>query len=292
MTALAQTIRHVVMGLQSTGKTTYAAALWYLIDYREVQTVLERGQHIGDHAYLETLSARWADGWRVPRTPLQEIAHISMNLRDPKTKADIALRFVDLAGERFERAYATREMEKIAADEFSGVDGLMVFVSAVQSPDDVTLLEIADYLGDEPEDSADDEVVVDEPFDPASTPRQVQLVDLLQAFADTPVNCRPTKIAVIVSAWDRGPFHNEPQRWLKETMPLLDQYIRNSGVALRVYGVSAQGGEVPERETDANQGDRDRLLKISKASERILIVGHEANKHDLTHPVRWLSGLE
>ncbi|MBB3452564.1 hypothetical protein FHT86_000820 [Rhizobium sp. BK313] len=288
---MSETIRHVVMGLQSTGKTTFAAALWYLVDSGQVPTSLKRGLHIGDHAYLERLAQIWADGWRVPRTSQQELAQIAMNLRDPKSGSNIALKFVDLAGETFERAYASREMSKDAAGEFTDVGGLMLFVSAGHVRDDVTLLDMAPYVGDTSEDVPEDESMVED-FDPAKTPRQVQLVDLLQSFSDVPVNCRPEHIAVIISAWDLGPDHDDPQRWLREEMPLLDQYLRNSRVATRVYGVSAQGGEVPEQGDETGKGDRERLLQLSKASERIRIVGNGASEHDLTHPVRWLSGLE
>lgn len=284
-------IRHVVVGLQSTGKTTFAAALWYLIDSGQVPTSLKRGLHIGDHAYLERLAKIWADGWRVPRTPLQELAHISMNLRDPQTGANIALRFVDLAGEIFERAYATREMSKDAASEFADVGGVMLFVSADHPRDDVTLLDIAPFVGGETGDVFEEEHVVED-FDPAKTPRQVQIVDLLQSFSSDPINCQADRIAVIISAWDRGPEHGDPEQWLREEMPLLDQYLRNSGLTTRVYGVSAQGGEVPEEGDETGKSDRERLLQLSKASERILIAGNGASGHDLTHPVRWLSGLE
>ena len=50
---------------------------------------------------------------------------------------------------------------------------------------------------------------------------------------------------------------------------------------LRVYGVSAQGGRLPQ--------DRKRLKSMNPA-ERIRIVGHHAKPHDLTAPLRWMAG--
>ena len=44
---------HLVMGLHGSGKTTFAAALWYLVDMGEVDTVLVKGTHVGDFRYLE-----------------------------------------------------------------------------------------------------------------------------------------------------------------------------------------------------------------------------------------------
>jgi hypothetical protein len=47
----------------------------------------------------------------------------------------------------------------------------------------------------------------------------------------------------------------------------------------------------------AKKGDRDdenrkKIMRIRPASKRIRVEGHGAGEHDLTHPVRWLSGLE
>ena len=62
--------RHVVIGFQGSGKTTYAAALWYLVDAREKQvtTVLSKGTHRGEFAYLETIADAWERGYQVKRT--------------------------------------------------------------------------------------------------------------------------------------------------------------------------------------------------------------------------------
>lgn len=35
-------INHMIIGVQASGKTTFAAALWYLVDSREVDTVLKK----------------------------------------------------------------------------------------------------------------------------------------------------------------------------------------------------------------------------------------------------------
>ena len=62
---------------------------------------------------------------------------------------------------------------------------------------------------------------------------------------------------------------------------------------VRIYGVSAQGGTYPSKKREnKDDEDRKRLTSIRPASKRIRVVGHGANEHDLTHPVRWLSGLE
>lgn len=291
--------RHMAIGLQSSGKSTYAAALWYVVDAGEVPTVLLKGKHIGDHRYLETLAKQWEDGWEVPRTKTLQHENVTMNLKDPKDGEQIALKFVDLSGETFEKAFATRNLSSTAASAFDGIENLMLFVSANDPRDDLTIIDLASELEEDvEEDEVGEDSAEEKPFDPASTPRQVQIVDFIDSIRQMPLRIKIERIAVVVSAWDKGPEHNDPPRWLRETMGLLDQYLRNSEIEVRVYGVSAQGGDLPDKEIPLAKNDPERLseqrrlLSLAKASERVQIVGHGAGTHDLTHPIRWLSGLE
>lgn len=292
-------VRHMAVGLQSSGKTTFAAALWYLIDSGEMPTSLRKGKHTGDHSYLEMLATRWEEGWQVPRTKTLQQEVITMNLKDPATSKDVALQFVDLSGETFEKAFATRILGRNAADAFEGARNLMLFVSANDARDDLTMIDVAMQLRD----NTNEELVSDDrseeaKFNAAKTPRQVQVVDFLESLQQPPLSLSLDRLAVIISAWDKAPEHNDPDRWLRERMPLLDQYLRNTGLMVRIYGVSAQGGDLPDldnppaKDDAAGYLDQKQLLSLAKASKRIQVVGHAAVEHDLTHPVRWLSGLE
>ncbi|AZO30809.1 hypothetical protein [Mesorhizobium sp. M1B.F.Ca.ET.045.04.1.1] len=289
---MAKEIRHMAIGLQSSGKTTFAAALWYLVDSKEIVTSLRKGKHSGDYRYLELLAAEWADCWRVPRTLSEQHENIVMNLEDQATGQAVVLQFVDLPGETFERAFATRQVSRKVADAFEGIRGLMLFVSAGQPRDDVTLLDVAKTLSENAdEDKLVEEAIATVNFDPAKTPRQVQIVDFLQAIQAPPMEIDVQRVALIVSAWDKA-INTDPAAWLHDKMPLLDQYLSHLKVEVRVYGVSAQGGDVPEKGVSGDEGDRQALLSVAKASERIQVVGNGVDQHDLTHPVRWLSDLE
>lgn len=285
--------RLTAVGLQSSGKTTFAAALWYLLDSGDAETVLVKGRHTGDYRYLETLAGYWANGWKVPRTPSRQFQNIRINLKDPRTSGEFEFQMVDLSGETFERAFATDLLGEEAADTFDGTYGLLLFVSAALPRDDVTILDVARGIGERvaDDDGADDSTETG-PFDPAKTPRQIQVVDLLQRLRDQPMSLDLERVAVIVSAWDKGPEHDDPDRWLREQMPLLSQYLTNGDIAYRVYGVSAQGGDVPEKGRETEPSDRPKLMQFEQASNRIRVVGHGAIEHDLTHPIRWLSDLD
>src|SRR5437879_4920802 len=75
---------------------------------------------------------------------------------------------------------------------------------------------------------------------------------------------RQRRLVVVVSAWDvvleRRP---SPEQWLERERPFLHQFLTNNpeSFAYRVYGVSAQGGDVT--------GDQRSELVRQTPSERI-----------------------
>lgn len=311
----------MVLGLQASGKTTYAAALWYILANGGVDTVLKQGKHAGDYSYLDRIADRWEKGYKVPRTEHFEQQTVEINLVDPTSGKDVSLRFTDLPGEGFERAFASRRLASPIFQALQGIDGLLLFVSAADGKDNTSIIDVVKGLAAEDEEDLDvdddrgdgdgDIEAVHEPavsgvvggveeaqldneikFEPSHTPRDVQLVDILSSLQDRPVKGEFNRVAVIVSAWDKVVRHRDPARWLAARMPLLNQYLTNLDVPIRVYGVSAQGGDVPEGPKAKNELDRHKLLSISNAGERIKMVGHGAANHDLTHPIRWLGGLE
>jgi hypothetical protein len=337
-------MRFLVFGLQSSGKTTFAAALWHLLDSREVPTMLQKGAHSGNFRYLEEITQEWSEGWRLERTASEDVEIVHINLRNPKDGSEFALEFTDLAGESFEKAFANRLAEESLVEVVNAAEGILLFVSAARKVDDLTILEaygdstdadeaeedsaegvevadasepveaegaqlaipsaapgleqgqVADIAGAanganaEVDGAEEDEI--EQKWNPADTPLQVQLVDLLQAHKSEPFVPRRFRIAVIVSAWDLS-VESSPDVWLATKYPLLDQFLRGpeGAVELRVFGVSAQGGKLSKR-GEAPSEDRQRLMKIIPASKRIQIVGQGVRDHDLTSPICWLGGME
>lgn len=310
--------RHVVIGFQGSGKTTYAAALWYLIDARakQVTTVLSKGAHRGEYGYLETIADAWERGYQVKRTAVGTWETLTINLQAETVEGDIELSFIDMSGETFEQIFVSREYDARLESMMSGCEGLLLFVSADRQVDDLSLVDFGiafpEEMPNECEQDDEDEALggawaetsqseagvtpTGKPseFTPALTPRQVQIVDLLEAFSDAPLKLRPKRIAVVISAWDLVGQGTTPDGWLSDKMPLLDQYLlsRNEEFETRIYGVSAQGGRLPQQGKPDEGSDRQALLAMQVPSSRIRVVGHGAADHDLTHPIAWLSGLE
>jgi hypothetical protein len=307
---------YLVFGLSEAGKSTFAAALWHLVDTREVPTVLTKGLHSGNFVYLEKIAKRWSDGWRLERTKSEEVEDIRIGLRHEDSGAEFSLEFRDIAGESLQNAFATRYCDPDFVELVKQADGMLLFVSANYEMDGVTILDVMAQIGEsdddleedddddyedegerkgsEPNDGAPAAPEEDPEPDPAKVPLQVRLVDLLQSLRLSPFSKKPFRIAMIVSLWDLAKF-NTADEWLAKSMPLLDQFLRGGEIAdaVRIYGVSAQGGTYPSKKrANKDDEDRKRLTAIRPASKRIRVVGHGANEHDLTHPVRWLSGLE
>ncbi|WP_156429369.1 hypothetical protein [Burkholderia sp. TSV86] len=293
--------RYMVFGFHGSGKSTFAAALWHLLDSRELQTALEKGKHSGDFRYLEEIAQSWSEGWEVERTKSDQVEDIAINLRHPQSATDLTLEFTDLPGERFEAAFANRLCSAELIELVNDSSGMLLFVSADRNIDGVTIL---DALGsDDSDDEAEEELPStadnpatdvasgeDSPWIPERTPLQVQIVDLLEAMQRPPFETSASRVAIIVSAWDLTDEESADD-WLAKRMPLLQQYLANTrGPSdVRVYGVSAQGGRLSKKESGPGP-DRARLLQVQPPSHRIKITGREVAPHDLTCPLLWLGG--
>ncbi|MBR1154616.1 hypothetical protein [Bradyrhizobium sp. JYMT SZCCT0428] len=282
--------RYMVFGFTRTGKTTFAAALWHQVDSEEIPTVLTKGKHAGQFAYVAEISEAWAEGFEVERTTVTQVENIRINLLDSGSASKVALEFDDLSGETFEQAFATRLCPEKFVELVKGARGMLLFVSADRHNDDaVTILDAFDAEEDETQAVADPN-----DWDGTKTPLQVQLVDLLQCLQRAPFSMVPMRVAVIVSAWDLVPQdETDPARWLEKRYPLLSQYLGNSEGAtdVRIYGVSAQGGKLSKKGNGPGP-DRERLLATMPASKRVKVVGPETTEHDITRPLMWLAGLE
>jgi hypothetical protein len=279
----------MVFGIQHSGKTTFAAALWHLVDSEEIPTALIKGKHIGDFSYLQEISGSWAEGYEVERTKSQQVENIRVNLFHAASGDEMTLEFDDLSGETFEQAFATRYCPEKFVELVKSAEGMLLFLSASRNNDDsVTILDVFDAEEDATQPAADPNH-----WEPEKAPLQVQLVDLLQCLQRPPFEAKPMKVALVVSAWDLAPHGgSDAESWLKDRYPLLLQYLQSSeGVLdLRVYGVSAQGGRLSKKIAGPGP-DREKLLSIVPASKRIQIVGPEVAEHDITRPLLWLAGL-
>jgi len=272
---------HTIIGLPRSGKTTFLAALWHLIDAGEVPTSLVLDSLVGNHEHLNEIVESWRRCLEVPRTSLAKETTVSIHFRASASDRTLALTFPDLSGESFDRQVERRYCSKQYVDGLTGEGGVMLFITADKPSDGLTILEVNSVLNEAHTEEPRDQL---REWGPELVPPQVRLVELLQFVQRPPFEQRRRRLAVIVSAWDVVLTPQpSPEAWLAKELPLLHQFLECNGDNwdVRVYGVSAQGGNVRGAEREA-------LLNLTP-SQRIRCVGPSAGPHDLTSPILWLN---
>ena len=275
--------RYMIVGLPRSGKTTFLAAFWHLINAGEVATKLELDRLEGDTEYLNTLVEAWRRCEEVPRTSIaSEQAVLAIHIRQSNTEQRAVLVFPDLSGESFTRQVTLRTCRQLYINACDVSGGLLLFVTADRVEDDRSVRDMASMTEGNEARSGDGGQGVEWSAD--LVPEQVCLVELLQFLQRPPFKRRRRRVAVLVSAWDVLPNPElAPEEWVQRELPLLYQFMSTNVESFdsRVYGISAQGGDV--RISAAKQ----ELLRKTP-SERIKCIGPHTDVHDLTDPVLWL----
>jgi hypothetical protein len=285
--------KQLVLGLPGSGKTTFLAALWYLVVWGEVATALRLDRLHGNREHLNRIANDWLSCRPVERTPVGAETIVSMQLvttdrgdDGPGGAAGAEVFFPDMSGELFNLQWKERRCSREYYRLVREASGVLLFVHPNTVIEPVRIDEVAGIVeeltagqGPGPVDDAPPR-----PWDPDRAPTQVKLVELLQFLVREPFALPRARVAVIVSAWDLVGDDAAPTGWLAARLPLLDQYLRGNEerFSVRVYGVSAQGGDLGR--------DTERLLRETAPARRIGVVGEENRPHDLTAPVRWLMG--
>jgi GTPase SAR1 family protein len=299
----------VIAGMPGSGKSTFIAALRHLLVSHDVPTRLSATKLSDTEKHLNRLEEEWIACKKVERTKQVVEEWVSFFVRSEGSSAEAQILVPDFSGEAFRRPAATGMCSSAIASMLREIDGILLFTNADRGADDIRLEALGDLLEDdttaqnestpEQDEAHKDREVLDTPgeqdgnaqdeslpFNPINMPEEPLLVELLQILNRPPRVARQRMIAVIVSAWDEVTDSSlSPDTWLKLNRPMLWQYFQaNRDVwRHRVYGVSAQGGRLPD-EKDA--------LQSKIPGERVQIVGNGASPHDLTAPVDWLMAPE
>jgi GTPase SAR1 family protein len=283
----------VLIGLPGTGKTTFLAALWHVVKQKHIPASMQLDKLDEERKYLNDISKCWLECSVLTRNVLDTETVVSMSLKETATGRSIKLFFPDLDGESFRLQWTHRQFTQSYDRFLRQASGAVLFVhpGRVKKP---TLIATAELLLEELEGvtevpSADPEAATPPaPWNPDTSPTQVQLVELLQFIAGREYFHPPFRLAVIISAWDTQALVDQtPQQWLSSRLPLLNQYLHcnRESFDFTLYGVSAQGGGYDE---PGKTGDSKELLSKTPA-KRIQVVGAGVqNINDITEPLRWL----
>lgn len=237
----------LLIGLPSAGKTSFLAALWYMVSQESVHCGLTLESLEGDSKYLNVIRDAWAKYKPVPRNQAELLNKVSMLLRNQVTGETTRLRFPDLSGEAFRVQWTDRELSEEYDKSLREATGGVLFVSSegVRKPHRVDTVNdvLAGIGGDGGKPTAD---VTLTPWNKEDAPTQVQLVDVLQFMTNREYFEPPFRLAIVISAWDRvKPDNLRPGEWLSRELPLLKQFLDSHDESFDVsyWGVSAQGGQ-------------------------------------------------
>ena len=293
----------VVCGLPGSGKTTFLAALWHLVESREIETSLKlKSLDYDKYEYVNTIRTRWLQGRRQPRT-VGAAETVGIDLVD-KDGNGVRVLFPDHSGETYDSMWITRTCSKAVANYLQNRHGLLLFLRPEGMKKPLPLIDIITteaamqavlpptLSGSDTAPAPDNQSGQD--WAAEETPDQVKLVDILQLLSSRLYTSRKEekeKLAIFVSAWDVVDKSLSPAEFIEQELPLLHQYLRNAehGFDIKLYGLSAQGGEyVAENHEDPPASELLDLLNLEKASDRIKLISDAEQTHDLTKPIAWL----
>jgi len=205
----------VIMGLPASGKTTFLAALWHLVEADETACRLRLDRYEGDLSYLNLIAEAWRTFKKVPRTSQVGDVDITIHLVDRETGVRGAAFFPDLAGETFDTQVEARRCRSKFVEAVANDDGILFFISADVKGNALSVVEFNAMLpGDGAAESqlmaTEAEAVVDEGVTPATPTEwepklveaQVRVVQLLSDFMQAPFEPRRRRLAIMLSAWD------------------------------------------------------------------------------------------
>lgn len=236
------TAKVAFVGLASTGKTTYLAALWNSLQETVGDHSLRLASYPQSAAYLKAIHERWLKGEPVGHTPRDGGEHIRLDVEiDGRS---LVLDVPDLSGESFEEMVVSRQIDTVVDDLLTAAAGILVFAHPDHLRTRITIAEARKMGATIP---VSTEPARTPPMDRRKLPGELHIVDLLQAIR---LRCRDVaapggaRVAILVSAWDLlRPEGLSPANWVTNRMPMLHSYLScNYTNAYRIFGVSAQGG--------------------------------------------------
>lgn len=279
----------LLAGMHNTGKTTFIAALWYMLSNFDDDAQIRLGSlEKGEDHYLKLICDCWMSFNPVPRTSQTKTKgeQVVINIKKTSTDESISLDIPDFSGETFKNHFDNREWDTDYVETIKNLDGIILFVNPTDENNKPKLLVLRNeilqnFYGINPT----NEGVAFIPYDTSHTSNQVKLVDCLQFIEKYSEIKWPIKLSLVVSLWDKVDEAYEgvinPELWIKQNLPLLFQYLNcNKEIFISNYfGISAQGGDYKDREALAEL-DPMKRVKVREGDNI-----HE----DISRPILWIT---
>lgn len=255
----------LIAGLPDAGKSTYIAALSYILEHPSDQQALRIYIRNDDRAYINQLSEAWLNQEALARTTQGEFNRLTFSITD-KNADKFNLTIPDIAGEEFKSLLQNRD--SFLDDWDADCNGLLFFINKLP---DLPILQ--EQIGETNQSS--ENVFPEFSVDRISIDIQIILLikTLLQKF--------PIKNLVIcISAWDELiDVYTKPAECITERCPILYNFVMHYFPDCKIFGVSAQGGSYNDEIVDT-------LYENTINNSRAYIVTPDGEKiYDITLPL-------
>src|SRR5258708_1322829 len=234
----------MMVGLPSSGKTTFLAAFWYMVDQASTGCSLTVDKLEGERKYLNQIRDAWLEYRPVPRNLVDSQKMVAMSLKNTADGDKVVLKIPDLSGEMYRQQWSKRQLT-IGYDNFLKTSqGALLFIGPdVVKPHRIDMLD--ELSGLVPGADGCNHTAAPKSWDIEKAPTQVQLMELLQTIATREYIKAGFKLAIVVSAYDlHRSTYPEPGNFVAKELPMLDQFLRSNAdlFHMTTFGVSAQGG--------------------------------------------------
>lgn len=88
----------LLIGLPNTGKTSFLAALWFMVNQSTVKCRLTLEKLFGDSKYLNEICEAWLEYRPVKRNQLDSVKLVAMTLKNRENDRLVRLSIPDLSG--------------------------------------------------------------------------------------------------------------------------------------------------------------------------------------------------
>lgn len=286
----------LIVGYPKTGKTTYLAALWYVLNHPdELNAGLRLYKLEGNDAYLNRIQDQWLGYQEVERTKLSQEKAIFFEVQDLRSRKVLGLSFPDLSGERFDQQFEERQCSSDFAGLVANATGCLVFmhsgqviksVSIAAAEPVIDILEAQSDVTGLDKDARTPEKPV--PWNRTMPCIQVKTIELLQFIEHLHGSVEPFRLAIVLSAWDLVESQQKtPSAFLEMHLPLLHQFLlaNNEIFSSMIFGISATGVDLSkENRTNVEKY----ATEIYKHTDRIKVKcgNDDTPSHDLTLPIK------
>lgn len=272
----------LLVGLPDTGKTSFLAAFYHTATAEVPGKELFEYKLSKDATYLNQIHNKWLKCEVLERTTTLSKSEVTIHLQQTTSGQQFDLNIPDIAGESFSYQFSDRlwDLEyKARVDDSSGI---LLFIN----PNAIKAHTLIDDVNKALQGFIDEEEHVQEAveFRLESCPTQVVLVDILTAHLDH-INMVNTPIAIVISAWDMVRDQDiTPDKWIESNLPLLYQYLITNfeGISFKVFGISAQGGELIEAEKIRA------LQALDEPAKRIIVQEGLQVHSNICMPIEWI----